>query len=339
MKKYKLGFNLSEVLICVVIMGIIAALSVQTLKIIKASYASLAYFEYNSMRQIAGEMIAGRGPSDTSNLQTIRFDNNLNKYVITDDNSIFCRALFNLVNSSGKMDCDNFAAVTQDATSEDPIILINKNNQNISPNFITANGRRYYISAHQAAGEQTIYGYRIIAVDLNGTKTPNISIREDNKIPDIISFMILDNGEVLPVGVAADNLQDNQINDRWIIYLNSKVKGYYYNQYKKDNNTVLNYDQFRDTSSIPPECKIGDKQTCNYGVVNIPKMSTTQSKTSIYSFREAYCTAFGNTHSAYQKYCHDLNLRNENCPPSNSATRFDLCTVENIKPMFRYNFN
>ena len=39
MNKFKKGFTLSEVLVCIVIIGVIMAMSVQTIKIVKTSYA------------------------------------------------------------------------------------------------------------------------------------------------------------------------------------------------------------------------------------------------------------------------------------------------------------
>ena len=45
------------------IVGIIMALSIRSIKIIKSSYASLTYFEFNTIKQIAAELIAGQTPT------------------------------------------------------------------------------------------------------------------------------------------------------------------------------------------------------------------------------------------------------------------------------------
>ena len=59
---------------------------------------------------------------------------------------------------------------------------------------------------------------------------------------------------------------------------------------------------------------------------------------STYSYREAYCKSLGARQSVYKTYCNGI-AGHFACPPSNNEQRFDLCLVENIKPMFRYNFN
>ena len=335
MKKYKKGFTLAEVLICLLIVGFIIALSIHTIRIVKASYSALTYFEFNTIKQIAGELIAGKAPNDNANnsVQTTVFRSDIMQYVITDDNKLFCEAIYKLVNSSGSINCTNFAAVGSDPTIHDPIIQIPA--AGITPNIQLSNGHQYYISQHVAAGNiSEKYGYRIISVDLNGTRTPNYSYQAGNNIPDIVSFVILDNGEVFPVGIAANNIKIGD-EGRAIIYLNAKVNGYYFSDIKRDSDVAK--------ASVPPECtlktKDGNKQLCNYAVVGIPKGEQANGL-AVYSYREAYCTALGkNKKSSYKDYCDGLNLGNSNCPPSTSSKKFDLCTAETVKPMCRYNFN
>ena len=213
MKKCKNGFTLAEVLICMVIIGFIVAMSIQTLKIIKTSYASLAYFEFNNIKQMAGELIAGNSPADDKK-PSIEFKEDLMQYIITTDDKFFCDSIFSLVNASGKNNCGNFADTDTDPDSGHPIIKAD----GMAPAFIATNGHRYFISKRQTnSNVSNLYGYRIIGVDLNGPQKPNISAKSGSKIPDIVSFLILDNGEVYPVGVAANNIDMGE--GRWVIYL------------------------------------------------------------------------------------------------------------------------
>ena len=335
MRKNKSGFTLAEVLICLTIAGLIVALSVNSLKIIKTSYTALAYFEMNYIRQIAGELIAGKAPTEEIAGQTCIFDPSTLKYIITPDDNTFCTSVASLLNVVGKTNCTNFAPVTnynERNTDENKEKIINiTNNTAGNYNFMTTNGHRYYISAHQSGADiNSIFGYRTIGVDLNGKSAPNISQRDGDKMPDIISFVILDTGEVFPVGVVADNPEIPKYN-RTVLYLNSKVKGYYYSHTEVTG-------EARNESSIPAECKIGNKQICDYAVVNVPNNNSDKKNSAVYSYREAYCSSLGAQNSTFGNYCQGLP-GNPNCPPSSLDTQFDLCLVENIKPMFRYNFN
>ena len=50
------------------------------------------------------------------------------------------------------------------------------------------------------------------------------------------------------------------------------------------------------------------------------------------------CTALGQNKASENKiYCSGIS-GSQYCPPSNNSNKFDSCRVENIKPMFRYNF-
>ena len=147
--------------------------------------------------------------------------------------------------------------------------------------------------------------------------------------------MIMDNAEVIPLGVAADNIITND--NRTIKYLNSKVKGYYYayNPDRKEN--------------IPSDClykKGGNGETintCNYAVVNVKNeegesidVDGESVKGTFFTYRQAYCGAIGSKNKMLTNYCKGIEPL-ELCPPSSSDKRFDLCVVENVKPLFRYN--
>ena len=350
MKRNKHGFTLAEVLICLVVIGVIMAISVQTIKIVRASYTSLAYFEFLNIQRMAGEMIAGMTPESVkdANGANIGFPTTSKKSpegisytTITDDSTVFCKfitSLSNTVGTNADNECASLFIVEEGVEPKLVIVDEGKGSDWDNPTFIASSGRRYYISNYVKMGSSVSdkYGYYIIAVDLNGTQGPNTTEHLGREIPDIVNFMILDNGEVFPLGVAADNIKlDKDINkeingkkvkERTVVYINSKVKGFYFG-----------HDDARTTS--PRECTIkgsaGGKR-CNFGVIYAPNQNAT-GQSFFFSYREAYCSSLGARESAYADYCagqpyHTL------CPPSEDEKSFDVCRVENIKPAFRYNF-
>ncbi len=341
MKKNKFGFTLAEVLVCLVIIGVIMAVSVQTIKVIRASYSSLAYFEFLNIQKIAGEMIAGltfesmkdSQGANIGNPTTMKTFNGVSYTTITDDNTVFCKFVTSLSNTVGidsSNECSNLFDVSQGAS--EPKLIITDSGEGSewdNPTFISTSGRRYYISRKVAEGTSISdkYGYFLISVDLNGTQGPNTTEYDGKKVPDIVTFMILDNGEVFPLGVAADNLK---VGERTTLYLNSKVKGYYFE-----------HDESRTTS--PEECTITGKvpgKRCNFGVIYAPNQNSpgVEGKENFFfSYREAYCSSLGTRESSYENYCAGIAYHSL-CPPSDDEKQFDVCRVENIKPAFKYNF-
>lgn len=339
MRKNKFGFTLAEVLIALTVIGVIMAISVQTIRIVKASYSSLAYFEFMNIQRIAAEMIAGKLPITTtddndnilqppSKIQTLSGGRG-SAAMLTDEvdkngNDIFCSYLVSVANVVGDSNCDALFNVGENE-GEPAISDLDIN----APTFISPSGRRYYITKRATSSDVSdVVGFRLIGVDLNGTQKPNIDRREGGKVPDIVTFLILDTGDVFPLGYTADNLEHSS--GRMVVYLNSKVKGYYYS------------DRAERTVGIPEECtKLKDENgnpVCNYAVVNVPnKANGKDGSSSFYSYREAYCSSLGGGESPYKNYCTGIQ-GDELCPPSNSDKKFDLCRVENVKPMFRYNF-
>ena len=59
MKINKKGFTLGEVLVCIMIIGIIMALSMQSIKMVKSSYTSLTYFALKNVQDLVGEIYSG----------------------------------------------------------------------------------------------------------------------------------------------------------------------------------------------------------------------------------------------------------------------------------------
>ena len=346
MKKNKKGFTLSEILIVMLIIGTIMALSLQSIRIVKTSYTNLAFFAFKNLQIIARDMYGGqtsRMTAEEAGVVMCTMKNGKTTHFLkpdkavqekkgeilkcsdlphdeSDNPSVFCQLLVKSLNTSGKINCNNLYSASGNMGKDPVISNINLNN----PNFITTNGSRYYLTMrtfNESVSKD--YGYRLIAIDLNGKTSPNISEKTQGKNPpDIVTFMIMDNGEVFPLGVAADNMQVTK--EKTAQYIMAKVKGYYYS-----NNP--------DRTGVPDVCfvkkKGGKQQTCNFGVVSLQNSKGQ----STYGYREAYCSALGKDKKAlYENYCDGI-VRQEKCPPSGDSKKFDACYVETIKPLFRFN--
>ena len=366
MRKNKLAFTLAEVLVCITIIGVIMALSVHTIKIVKTSHTALTFFTFNNIREIVTEVYAGNianepGKGNNSVMmcrKTRQVGDMIDKYITilrpdfniiyqkddygttiiprcnqiealkTSEENHFCKRATDILNTSGAVNCDNLYEVDKSGT-EPTILNLEPNN----PNFVTTNGQRYYLSKWTYdANVSDNFGYRLLAVDLNGKSKPNIDKKEGVKIPDIVTFMIMDNGTVYPLGAAADNSTSQ---GRTVIYLNPKVKGYYFNP--------LNVQEGGVADNLPSDCYTYDEsktkvQTCNYSVIYVPNTTTNPANTTTFhTYRQAVCNARGEQELEYKTYCNGLS-GNKNCPPSSDGRKFDMCRVELIKPMFRYNF-
>ncbi len=375
MKINKKGFTLGEVLVCIMIIGIIMALSMQSIKMVKSSYTSLTYFALKNVQDLVGEIYSGetlkqklldidgkvidsttkycKDLSKTEVNGTEKMvENGSVSLILKPDRPVkglvacnkletkesptntFCNALVALANTAGDINCTDLKNATVQYSSEnnEPYIHIEDYKK---PTFITTNGMRYYLTAWNFdENVSKKYGFRLLAVDLNGESKPNLSGAATNsQLPDIVTFLILDNAEVLPLGVAADNVT---IDGRTVRYLNSKVKGYYY---------IYNSDR---KENIPPDCfmkKDGKSfNTCNYAVVNVKNESgesfevdkDTTVQGSFFTYRQAYCGISGENSEVLTNYCDSAGPL-QLCPPSTSLNSFDLCLIENVKPMFRYN--
>ncbi len=399
MIKIKKGFTLSEVLICIMIIGIIMALSVQTIKIVKTSYAALGYFAFNTVQALAASVSVGNEigikpyKDESGNIihttvpcyitKTLvstgsSGDKVINVYknvikpddypdtttVVTPCNSLasggsnnhICRVMAEAANTTGKINCEKLFNVNKGGSGEPSISDLVPNN----PTFKTTNGFRYYLSQH-VSGDTSVssdYGYRLLAVDLNGKRGPNSAAVSLKQVPDIITFLILDNGDVYPLGVAADNLVVSKKKDniKMVQYINSKIKGYYFG----DDPSRLEPDKVM-TANVPMECqkiKILSMQyhteagvdynqnvnnnpnsvnICNFGITSIPNPNSDSTEPKyLYSYREAYCASLGYSTPSYPNYCEGKKFSTL-CPPSDDAKKVDLCMVDNVKPLFRYN--
>lgn len=368
MKKIKPGFTLAEILLSLVIIGVIMALSMSSIKLVKTSYASLTYFALKHVQDMTGALYSGavtmnksdkgrplkagtdvllfKEGSSTERLQPMVTQCQNSKGVIVNvlktdgenyssvvscsdrvqnssSGNLFCKSLAAISNTLGSIDCTNLYTV--DMSGTEPKI---KNIDFDKPNFTLTNGMRFYLSAWQTPDINVSddFGYRLIAVDLNGKGKPNSASMQKGFPSDLVTFMVLDNGDVYPLGIAADNYKTS--GNKTVQYLISRVKGYYFSAFASSND------------NIPEDClKAPESYRCNFRVVPILNTYFSDASAS-FTYRQALC-ASKNKVLAYKNYCdagEGLTYgQNQYCPPSVNDKKFDVCRVEPIKPAFRYN--
>lgn len=346
--KKKAGFTLAEILMALVIMGFIAGAAIPVIQTQKSAYTSLAYYAYENLKSVTGDIMLSEqqgniidteamtkivtGPSGFEE-RILKTDGELAENNDTfPERQSFCEYMVSLMNTQGLPQCttrENRFTYEQARTYTLPIPT--------QANIVTTNGQKYYIGAWQEQPnewvevdgnweKQTNYGYRIILVDLNGEGKPNI-IKKDGKSlpPDIVSFAVLDTGEVLPVGTAAN---DTTIGRKHYSYLTSKINGFTYSRSKNSHNENLIPEFCTNTGTANTRCSYSKE-----GVLN-------QTRGGIkFTFRQAYCSVNHSDNELKLKdYCRDI-IPNPKCPPtSDPANAYDVCKQEVIKPMFRFNF-
>ena len=367
MKIDKKGFTLSEVLVAIAIIGVVMALSAQSLKVLRASYSSLTYFALKNVKNIVQEASNGSDTMDGEFLNTTTFCRQNGKITAIlnpdkdipinsiqescdarrmygPDNAHFCRYVASIMNLADEPNCNynDLFDVSISKTNE-PFIITEEIGKftNERPTLITTNGQRYYLSKHTFNDViSSHYGFRLLAVDLNGKSKPNISdVAHSNKVPDIVTFLILDNGEIFPIGVAADNIE--LTDGRIVQYINAKIKGYYYDGAYYDGEVK---EIQRERGDIPEACYAtirnadeSKNQLCNFATVYLKNANRGDGSGTFFSYRQAYCGALGDNSPTYIDYCAGVRRPSPQlCPPSNSPQKFDLCSLETVKPAFRY---
>lgn len=186
----KRGFSLAEILIMLVVLGIIATIIISNSKNNTYGYNQLYSFVFKNIQKITGQLLSESVSS--------RLD---------ESDSEFCTKIVEMVNISGdEINCHALtpAEIIANPLAQDDFYISVKETPFSGltdtvidkPNFILSNGQRFYLSRRIP---ELPLGYRIMSVDINGTSRPN----EFNK--DIVAFLVYDNGEVLPLGKAADD--------------------------------------------------------------------------------------------------------------------------------------
>ena len=391
MKKFS-GFTLAEVMISLTIIAVIMVFYVPVHRIIANQYTTLAYAAYENLSLVSKELLSGVANFNTTEVeiataegtQTVQKVLNMEakdhsvtvenekkpavalvnrQYVLNPDTVAFCNNFAEVMNISRSPNCPSSESGYSGVSGSSPLSFKLTDVDWDNPNFIGTNGQKYFISAHQDQDDNVSksYGYRVIAIDLNGKKGPN-HLDQYPTIPsrpdDIVYFIMTDNGAVYPIGVAATNR--NYINTRTIAYYYSivnvpselkekKAKGCK-NLTAKDG--INDFKDFFFTDSyIDNKFKIHDSDSdevkqekthildlgCNFWKDNLLSGDPNHSDETTYSYQMGFCLKNGQT-ADFQGYnCTGNFAQNSVCNMTNS-NRADECTVELIKPVYKIKF-
>lgn len=298
MKKQQ-GFTLSEVLITLVLIGIMAAMSTTVLSMQKARFGLNCYYLLRELQLTVGSIAAQTDEGQltskiTETKETTDESGNTSKseetkYDLSSDTD-FCKFFANSLNSASTLNCadsDLYSATISD--------IYNGISEDSKPNFRLINKYSFYISKHVAGGltaaGEVKPGYRMLAVDLNGDGKPNMP--DD----DIITFAIFDNGAILPYGVAATNERTNS-NGRteYVPYFETVIKG---------KNLVQNKVEIEETSNLN---KINNSSSLSWMYPSVilknPDTGSTIGKQRKLSFKDSYCKVYAEESTLYDAgYC------------------------------------
>ena len=220
----KQALTLAELLIVFVIMGIVASMTLITAKPLDTSLKYVYYRIYNTL----GIAFYNASINIPEYFRTggAHADDMVGRYPVTSE--AFCLMLLDFMNDkSGGYDeatgtAANCAADTVNINMGGSAFdtYINQKNSDGSfvhpPHFVASNGSKFWI-AHSntpntfstfkfhasnemdASVDTQIRGY-IVVVDLNGDATPNTTQWKENKVADVVAFVVTEDFSVIPLG-------------------------------------------------------------------------------------------------------------------------------------------
>lgn len=315
----KKGFTLAELMITLSIIGVMAVLSMQTIKTVKDKYAFMCYYLFRDLKIAVGHMAAdsvfgslNSVTCDKDNLSGDDYSTCISDAVAgnSNDNIIdyktdtgFCKSLAKYLSAASKVECA--AGDINNATVSNIYGNLTK------PNFKLLNRNYVYVSSRQVGTNPKTY--RIVSFDLNGHSSPNRGGK------DIVSFAIFDNGEILPLGDPAGDPN----------YFMAVIK----------MRTTADRDAQSDMAPGSSSSEISAAIEKSKREVRFPNVCTfsTNTKKNL-SFREAYCTV-SNVSDNYPSYCTGVLLAGGKFLNSNMNV-YDYCvgtSYASKKPECEYN--
>lgn len=221
--KTKKAFSIPEILIVITITGII---SVLMLHIVKPTEKYIPYSYYNAYYTLttAAYNIA-EDAQDKSSLTTV-----------SEEDKVFPGEVENVDATTAAKELCKKLAVNRDAANEEErsygylntAVYNCKNNfktvntsgadnqfkkENVA--FKSSNSMNFYITPLQKmyvkdplnSNVETEIKYFIVWVDMNAERNPNSAIWKGKKLPDIVPFIVLTDGTILPAGYPTTNAQ------------------------------------------------------------------------------------------------------------------------------------
>lgn len=190
------GMTLAELLIVFVIMGIIATM---TMVSIKPSEKSFKYV-YNRVYNAIGTAFYNSAINISDDLKN---DPDM-KNGFPESAELFCKVLLEYINTKEG---------TDHTCSNNTVNINNPVFSNDKVQFVASNSVKFWIGHTDVAGKYSTYSgidstnsnytikYHIVFADLNGELGPNSAIPHGNGMADIVGFIVTEDFEVVPIGV------------------------------------------------------------------------------------------------------------------------------------------
>lgn len=328
MKKFK-GFTLSEVMISLTVISVIMLFYIPVHKTVTQQYTTLGFAAFENLNAISKELMSGHAVNEGGeHIMATEVDGSGRSILNTVD-SAFCKNFFDVTNSLGNPNCSTFYNV-QKTNAADPLTYKLSSVDVDSPNGYTTNGHRYYLSSHQDQDNavSTLYGYRVLGIDITGKKKPNLSdpypSAPEGKPADLIYFIILDDGRVFPVGVAGTNRN----------YINTRNDAYFYDEMPEGVHKATGCKSFGTPWDYQNNQRVVNSATtavtgeCTFGIA-----SSLLAGQTTYSYQTGYCFKNGDT-TDFKGYNCSTNGLNQDpyCAAGGEATE---CHIKIIKPIYR----
>lgn len=206
--KNKKAFTLAEMLMVFIIIGLISAISLITLKPWEKSYKNFYSRMYNAFSlALYNHMIGSNNSTDGP---------------FPKKASDFCSAMLEYINTANNKTGTNgltcptsgYAGSVYKKAYGDLDTFFNTHD----PNIIVSNGAKVWIAGDGTDGnagpfsiEQIVDAtatpvlkqevkFYVVFVDLNGDKAPNTTLWTQNRMADIVAYLVTDKYDVIPVG-------------------------------------------------------------------------------------------------------------------------------------------
>lgn len=204
--KSKKGLTLGELLLVFIVMGIVATMTMVSVKPNETSMKYVYYRVYNTLGTAFYNASINfpeslKDPDGTSaDAKTV--DKN---FPLTTEK--FCLMLLEYINTKGGAQCSNANSI--DINTATTAGMTDDNYQFIASNGVkfwigyvnaTSAGHNSTLTETDASGTDFNIRYFIVVADLNGDRGPNTAVNSGAKMADRVGFIVTEDYEVVPIG-------------------------------------------------------------------------------------------------------------------------------------------
>lgn len=204
--KSKKGLTLGELLLVFIVMGIVATMTMVSVKPNETSMKYVYYRVYNALGTAFYNASINfpnslKDPDGTAaDAKTV--DKN---FPLTTEK--FCKMLLEYINTKGDARCSNVNSIN--INTANTAGMTDNNYQFIASNGVkfwigyvneTSAGHNSKLTETDAAGSEFNIRYFIVVADLNGDRGPNTAVNMGDKMADRVGFVVTEDYEVIPIG-------------------------------------------------------------------------------------------------------------------------------------------